>query len=191
MKKLLFLVVVLTLVATAVSAQPPVPYIGLFTDEFHSVWCASNPAPFYPVEMWVWCLPSERGMICAEFDISYPVNVIQSTVTLNPELGIIIPDPPYPEAFILCFVDCKWDWAWLFHQTLYVVDQTPTYIEIIKHPDPDIEHIRFANCEPGFPVEPCIKYTNMYLNYEPPDPECLGTATQDASWGAIKSMISE
>jgi hypothetical protein len=188
--KLIFLIVALHVVTGAAFAQPPMGYMGLFADESHSVWCATG-AGFYSVTMWVWCLPSERGMICADFAISYPVNVIPSTVTYNPELGIIIPDPPYPDGLSLCFQGCRWDWVWLFHRDLWVTDQTQTYIEIVKYPDPGVEHIQFANCEPGYPLERCIKYTNLYLNYEPSDPECIGTETMGASWGAIKSMINE
>ncbi len=184
---LLFLAV--SLIAAAAGAQlPHVGYIGLFTDDDHQSWCA-NGVGFYQVNMWVWCLPSERGMICAEFAISYPPNVIQSTLTWNPEIQWVI-DPPSPyEGISVCLPECKCDWFWLFYQQLWVIDAAPVYVEIIKHPDSYVENIQFANCEPGFPFEPVIKYTNLYINYDPAGPECSGTAAESASWGAIKSLV--
>lgn len=172
---------------SAAYAQPPIGYIGLFTDESHDVWCATGVG-FYPVEMWIWCLPSERGMICAEFQVCYPTNVIRSTMTWNePHIELAIGD--LLNGLSVCLQNCKTTWFWIAHQLLYVTDQTQSYASICPHPDVGV--YQFANCEPGYPTEQCIKYTNLYLNYEQPDPECMGTATRDASWGAIKSMIKE
>ncbi len=171
MKRWLLFSLTFLVIGSAASAElPPVGYIGLYVDDQHEYYCAEGVG-FYPVEMWVWCLPSERGMICPEFAIDYPVNVIQSTVTFHPDLGIIIDPPDAEEGISVCYQSCRWDWVWVFHQSLWVTDPTKTYIQIVPHPD--IGVYRFANCEPGYPTEPCIKLTNLYLNYGPDDPECI------------------
>jgi hypothetical protein len=185
MKKAILLAIALLLVSSAAFAQPPTGYIGLFNCSVHSSWCATGVG-FYPVQMYVWCLPSYFGQICAEFMVCYPVNVIQSTVTWNtPIISVQLGD--LATGLSVCYIVCQWDWHWIANQLIYVTDPTPTYVYICAHPGPGV--FQFANCEPGYPVEPCIKYTNLYLNYPLDSPECLGTATEDASWGAIKSMM--
>jgi hypothetical protein len=161
-------------------------YIGLFADELHSSWCATGVG-FYAVEMWIWCVPNVvEGTICSEFRVCYPANVIQSTVTWNDAI-ISVSLGDLPSGLSVCYIMCQWDWYWIAHQALWVTDPTMTIVYICVHPDTG--EYSFANCTPGYPMEPCIIYTNLYLNYGPAEPECLGTATQSASWGAIKSMI--
>jgi hypothetical protein len=187
MKKALLFAVALLLVASVANAQQsfPLGYIGLFTDDTHSAWCATGVG-FYPVEVWVLCLPGSLGQICAEFKVCNPVNVITSTITWNtPIISVTLGDPD--TGLSVCYIACQTDWHWIYHRLYYVTDPTQTYIYICAHPD--IGTFQFANCEPGYPIEPCTALTHMYLNYEPPAPECLGMGTEDASWGAIKSMV--
>ncbi len=187
MKKGVLLVLALLLIASPLMAQP-MKYIGLFIDELHNMWCATGVG-FYPVEMWIWCLPNDLGQICAEFAIAYPPNVIQSTVTDNTAL-ISVTLGSLPSGMSVCYVACQYDWHWNFHQLLYVTDPTKTIVEIIPHPDVGV--YQFATCEAGYPTRPCVKLTNLYINYEPGiDPECMGYATEEKSWGAIKSLFTE
>jgi len=172
-------------------SQAPVGYIGLFAGEHHGPWCVEGEG-FYPVEMWIWCLPSFNGQICSEFAISYPPNVIKSTFAANVAiLAVTLPGCIMCEdnicKFCCCYNSCQMDWHWMCHQLLYVTDQTPSYCEII--PNPDVGAYHFANCDDGYPFEPCIKYTNLYFNYSPGDPECSVTAVEVTSWGAIKSLF--
>ena len=183
MKKALLLTVALLFVAGVVNAQTG--YIGIFTGEDHSTWCASG-AGFYPVEIWIMCLPGVLGQICAEFMVCYPLNVIQSTTTWNtPLISVSLGD--LASGLSVCYVVCQYDWHWICHQLLYVTDPTQTMVYICVHPDVGV--YQFANCEPGYPTEPVCILSHLYLNYAPPDPECMGTATESASWGAIKSII--
>jgi hypothetical protein len=186
MKKLLLLAVTLLLIASVANAQlPPEGYIGLFTDDTHSVWCVDGVG-MYPVEMWIMCLPNFLGQMCAEFCIGYPPNVIQSTITQNVAV-VSVALGTLPGGMSVCYQACQWDWHWNFHQQLWVTTADETYVEILVHPDTG--ELSFANCEPGYPMEPAIPLTKLYLNLDPlTDPPCL-TGTEDASWGAIKSMI--
>jgi hypothetical protein len=193
MKKALLLMIVALMLSSAVHACPDCPppyrygYIGLYIDEGRMYWCASGVG-FYPVEMWIWCLPGENGQICAEFAISYPPNVIQSTTTKNlPLISVDMGD--LASGWSVCYIACQWSWHWPAHQLLYVTDPTKTHCEVVAHPG--VGAYQFANCEPGYPVEPCNILSHLFINYDVFDPECAGFATQEASWGAIKSLISE
>ena len=180
---------IIVLISLHCNAQAPIGYIGLFADESHTSWCVDGEG-FYPVEMWVFCLPSLNGQICSEFSISYPSNVITSTMTENHDilsiLGCFWDIPNSGDDASCCYRECQYQWHWVLHQLLYVTDQTPSYCEIAPHSDAGV--YQFANCLEGYPVEPCIKYTNLYINYNNSDPECTVTSVAEASWGAIKSL---
>ncbi len=188
MKKALLLAVALLLVASVASAQQsePLGYIGLFTGEDHSYWCASGTG-MYPVEVWILCLPGSLGQMCAEFMLCNPANVITSTVTWNTAL-ISVSLGDLDIGLSVCYVGCQTTWHWIAHRLYYVTDDAAqTKIEICPHPDTGV--YSFANCEDGYPMEPCVKLTHMYLNYTIEDEECQTMGTQSASWGAIKSMV--
>ena len=184
MKKVTLLAIALLVIAGAANAQTG--FIGLYTDETHSYWCAEGVG-FYPVNMWVMCLPGPLGQICAEFMICYPPIVIQSTTTWNTAL-ISVSLGDLASGLSVCYIVCQYDWNWIAHQLLYVTDSATKAMAVIC-PHPDVGVYQFSNCEPGYPLEPCTVLTNLYLNYAPTEPECQGTGTQDASWGAIKSMV--
>jgi hypothetical protein len=143
MRIVAFLSIWLCAVPISLYAQlPENPYIGLFADEGRSISCVTG-AGFYPVEMWIWCLPSWNGQMCAEFSIQYPGNVIQTTVTRNEsiisvELGSLV------DGMSVCYKECLSDWNWNYHQTLFVTNSDPSWIEVIPHPD--YGGVRFASC---------------------------------------------
>jgi hypothetical protein len=148
MKLFITVVLLVIVIAGAVYAQlPEVGYIGLYTDHpwrFDPSKSCVTGLGFYPVEMYIYCLPSNLGMLCAEFMLTYPDNVIQSTVTTNPEVSVTL--GTLDTGMSVCFVDCHWDWICPFHQSLWVIDQTPSWIEIVKHPDPMILCVQFYPC---------------------------------------------
>lgn len=181
MRKLL-MVAVCILVAGSVSAQPT-GYMGLYTDAARSTSCAYGVG-FYPVEMWIWNLPSGNGAICSEFMISYPVNVIRSTVTWNTGLiSVSLGEPG--SGLSVCYVACQYDWHWNLHQSLWVTDPTRTEVLIVAHPGVGV--YQFANCLPGYPVETPKILTKLLINASGDD--CTPFATTPSSWGAIKSLI--
>lgn len=51
---------------------------------------------------------------------SYPANVIQSTVTTNPSVSVTL--GTLDTGMSVCLVNCAWDWNWIFHQSLWVLD---------------------------------------------------------------------
>jgi hypothetical protein len=169
MRACVFLAVLLCFISPLRAQQSNPPgYIGLFTDETHSGWYVTG-TPLYPVEMYICCLPGNLGQICLEFSICYPDNVIKSTVTGNESL-ISVELGDLENGKSVCYTNCQHGWHWCYHQTLWVTDTEPTICEICPHPDLGV--YQFANCEDGYPVEPCIKYTNLYINqcYDYPPP---------------------
>jgi hypothetical protein len=96
-----------------------------------------------------------------------------------------------PDGMSACVLNCQWDWIWIFQQTLYVTSTEQTHLEIIKHPDPLIPAIQFSNCNPGYPEEPVVVFTHLFVNYEATEPECGEPGTKNSTWGAIKNMYKE
>ncbi|MBN1884095.1 MAG: hypothetical protein JW876_01060 [Candidatus Krumholzibacteriota bacterium] len=185
MKKLLLGAAILAVTATGANAMVPLGYMGLYADGERGSWCVTGVG-FYPVEMWIWALPGELGSICAEYMIAYPANVIQSTVTFHdPIISVALGN--IASGLSVCFTECRYDWYWIAHQLLYVTGPEKTAVRIVAHPDVGV--YQFANCTPGYPLEPLVILTNLYINYGFDDAECMGTAVEEASWGAIKSML--
>lgn len=182
MKKALLIGFAMLFVASAVSAAPNCcewGYIGLFADGGHSVCNVNAPAPFFPFTMWVWCMPSIRGMQAAEFMVAYPANVIGSTVTQNPLINVALGS--LNAGISVSFSECQATWQWTHQQSCFLMDMNANTIQIVAHPGSGV--YQFATCEIGFPLEPTTRLTHLYLNQN-----CV-YATQDASWGAIKSLF--
>ncbi len=155
-------------VPVTAESQYPYGYIGLFIDDHHGYWCVDGVG-MYSFEMWVWCLPGDKGQMCAEFAIDYPPNIIPSTITQNDEIiSVLLGD--LPSGISVCYNECQWGWHWNFHQTVFVTDPVKTICEIVPHPDVGI--YQFANCLEGYPTEPCKRLTALYVNYTYYDPEC-------------------
>ena len=195
MKRVLLLsLMVLFVTGTAFAQLPPRPYIGLFTSDAHDTWCAiGDPSPFYLVEMWIMCLPSVNGMLCAEFAISYPASsVITGSITSNTAI-ISVAQGDIATGMSVCYIACEYAWNWCFHQTFYVNGTDQVYAELVPHGAPQITQLQFASCEDDtYPLEEAVKFTNLYINYDPVTaPECQVTGTESKSWGAIKAMVGE
>jgi hypothetical protein len=179
MIRMLCIGAVVLLVAGGAGAQlPPEGFIGLFTDDSHSNWCTEG-IPMYPVEMWIWCLPSENGQMCAEFAVSYPSNVIQSTVNSNDAIiSVMLGD--LPNGVSVCYLTCQYEWNWPFHQTLYVTSDDETDVTIIPHLGVGL--YQFANCQPGYPTELCNIYSDLNINH------CELVSSRETTWGAVKAL---
>lgn len=182
MKIIVMIAAALLLISGIASAQnPQVGFMGLYVDENHSVCEVVNPGGFLPFNLWIWCMPSVNGQICAEFMITYPSNVITSTVTSNDAI-ISVTLGDLTSGMSVCYVECQWDWNWPFQQAMYLTDTAPTWIEIVPHPDIEPPTYQFANCETGYPTEDINIINQLALN------QSNVVAVEEASWGAIKSL---
>lgn len=189
MKKLLMCFVGLLFLSGAVAAQSPT--IGLFGDqdvppaEPYNSHCMTGIG-MWIFEMWIWCLPSPDGQMCAEFAISYPANTIQSTVTPNAAIvSVTLGD--LVNGMAVCYLTCQTTWNWCFHQQIYVTTTDATTIDIVGSPD-NGGYLLFADCTPGYPLSDAVNLCGMQLNVDPGDPGCA-TGNAEASWGAIKSLF--
>jgi hypothetical protein len=182
MKKIILIISALLLMSGVAAAQnPQVGFMGLFIDEIHSVCEVNNPGGFYPFTLWIWCMPSINGQICAEFMIIYPPNVISSTVTQNDAI-ISVTLGDLGNGMSVCYTGCQWGWNWPFRQAMYLTDTAPSWIGIGPHPDIDPPIYQFANCDPGYPTEDINIMNQLALNQP-----CV-VAVEETSWGAIKSL---
>jgi len=188
MKKLLMCLVGILVLSGAAAAQSPT--IGLFANQDvppappYNTHCATGVG-FWQFDMWIWCLPSPDGQMCAEFRIAYPANSIESTVTQNDAI-VSVTLGTLGEGMSVCYIGCQNTWNWCFHQAMFVTTAETTTIDIIGHPD-NGGFILFADCTPGYPLSEAVVLCGMQLNVDPGDPGCA-TGMADATWGAIKSL---
>ena len=180
MKKALLIGVAMLLVASAVSAGPDTGYIGLFADSGHSV-CSVTGTGFTPFTMWIWCLDEQPGLTAVEFAVSFPSGVIASTVTVNPlstvQLGTLTGGTS------VAFGTCQSDYVWTHQVACYLVGMTPDVIRIIADPTALPPAYLIATCALGNPLISPVIWSNLYVN------QACVVATQNASWGAIKSLF--
>ena len=104
--------------------------------------CVSGTG-FYSAEICIYCLPDENGLICIEFAVTYPENVIQSTITENDAI-ISVKMGSLADGMSVCFGECQTDWLWTFKQQLWVIDQEPSWVEIVPHPE--WGNVQYMNC---------------------------------------------
>jgi len=201
MKKALLICAVLLFISSVVLAQqlPPLGYIGLYADMedpgtapectvtdptpgARENWCITVAGEQFL--MWVWALPGENSMKCAEFAVSYPPSgIFAGTACLNPAQSVA--QGSLAGGLSICFTDCNYDWQWIAVQPIFVMAPTALVFEIIEHPTTFPAPIyQFANCLEDYPKEPCILFTNLYVNGD-----CGPIATEESSWGAIKDLF--
>jgi hypothetical protein len=165
LKRTLLTAFLILVVSTPAAAQNG--WLGLYAHDGHDIYAFCPKGGTYPIEMWIWCKPGDNGQICAEFSIDYPGNVIQSTVTWNyPIISVRLGD--LVNGLGVCYNECRYDWHWIAHQALWVLDPTPGIVRIADHPD--VGAYQIANCLPGYPVEQCYNWPNLYFN-DPCPPE--------------------
>lgn len=191
MKKCLLFALALLFVSSAVYAQPPVGYIGLFADDARSSWCAYGTTPYYPVTMYIFCLPSVNGQFCAEFAIDYTDDpgIIKAGVTNNSHVSVALGD--LATGMSVCFLTCQTDWHWAMSHSLFINTSSKREIRIVEHPGVVPPAVQFAYCPVGSPMEPCIILSSLFINSQATDPECLVLGNTPATWGAVKSLFAE
>lgn len=180
MKRLLIAALALAYLSVGLSAQALMPnaYAGLFVDQIHSGTAVYYVTPLTPFTMWIWWLPSEKGIMAVEFQIIYPSNVIGITVTVNPLVAAELGDLASGES--AAFGDCQMACVWTHQQACYLTDMSPSFIQIVAHPTGG--GLNVATCEAGHPIEAATALTPLYLNQSGP------IAAEPVSWGVIKGL---
>jgi hypothetical protein len=179
MRRLFMVVVALALAAGAASAStnPEQAYVAVLGDGEHTVWCVNPPANT-PFDVWIWWLPSVRGMMAATYNVALPANVIMTGVVANPNVQPALGCVGY---YCAVFTSCQMGWVWTHRFTCMVLPEgvgVPAVIRVA--PAPGAPSIEYANCEPGYPPEPVIlhNYLNLYF----------WDAVEPATWGSIKNL---
>lgn len=183
MKKVILLVAAMALMAGAVNAGP-IAYIGLYTDGGHNICSQTIPAPYAGFTTWIWVLPSDNGMMCAEFKLVAPAWMLSIGTTVNPAHSVALGAPYDATGVSICFSSCQTEWTWLYQLSqLPTVAGVPDFITIVERPDAGAYQL--ANCLPKYPLEPVTILNHLALN------QACVYANEDASWGAIKGMYNE
>ena len=172
------------IIATAIAIAVPagaVTYVGIYADENHTQ-CSLYPAPYNLVTLWVWVQPGDDGMMCVEYEIVTPYNVIDAATIVNPLAGYHIGDAIVPPGATVCFPSCWTDWIWIHQITCLVTDAGPSIVSLEPHGDLGV--IRATTCaEPEPQYEEMTKINDMFINQDC----CL--SSEESSWGAIKSIL--
>ena len=158
-------------------------YLGLFVDGSHSLDRHDIPEPYAYYTTWVWILPSDDGLRCAEFKLIQPAWNLCVKSTPNPLNSVILGFPYYDEGVSFCFGACQTDWVWLYQiQQLPLSAGVPGYIEIVKCPQS--YDVIISDCTRGYPIDPFKILNKLGLNQD------ALIHNDDASWGAIKDIYS-
>lgn len=164
MRHLLLVAALLCVLAPAGFAQAPIGEIGLYADASHESYCVSGTG-FYPVEMYVWARPTTPlGLMAVEFAIQYPANVAPGAITMSDSASVFLGNPQ--SGITIAFLDCQSDWLWVLHQTVYVMNQDPSWAVLVKDPT-ELYHpdVIGCDCSPGYPISPLEKLTNLCFNF--------------------------
>lgn len=175
MKKVLLAVAMLMLATPVFAADG---YVALYADANHSNCSVMNPGGFFPAEVWIWFFTPSLGVQAAEYKLTAPASVIVSTVTTNADITASLGD--VVGGISVAFGACQNGWVWTQHVTCYLTMTAPDFIRIEPRPAVGLQ---FASCELGFPIYPATVLNHLALNQG-----CV-VATENASWGAIKSLF--
>ncbi|MFA4947029.1 MAG: hypothetical protein WC674_00780 [Candidatus Krumholzibacteriia bacterium] len=188
MKKAMLLAAAVMFVAGSVLAElPPVGYIGVFKDATHDTAPGANvicPAQYGTFSAWIWILPPVNGLQAAEWAVSFPATTITTVTVQNPAIAVALGSLAAGISVAFAEGACQMDWAWTHQLTMMsLAAAVPCKIDIIKHPGTLPPAYQLATCALGYPIEPLIYLTPLYL--------CMdGTVgVQETNWGAIKSLF--
>jgi hypothetical protein len=139
-------------------------YIGIWADANH-VDCDVFPAIYTQFDAYVWCLPSSRGLIAAEFAVSFPAWVITLATAQHPNIAISLGSLMTGISVAFGEGNCQRNWVWLHRVTCMSLANTSGLISIIPHPAVQpVPAYQFASCEPGYPIESCTILSSLYVN---------------------------
>jgi len=188
MKRMVLIAMGLTLLAGSGFAQPypglpDTAYVGLFADVGRTVRSVNyvGPAPT-AFTMYLYWLPSKRGMLAAEFKISYPSNVIGGLITPDATLTIQLGTLSAGISIAWNQDSCQTDWVYSHRQACFLMSAAQTQIQLVENPAVlPFPAYQVGTC--GYVIEPVKRFTHLYLNWDG------GTAVESKSWGAIKNLF--
>lgn len=153
-----------TKVQLVISGDRPDALISLYLDLERSG-TSTKPGPYEMFDCYVWCLPSDNGMMCAEyalelwpmsddfacFTVEETINQDIVTVSLGNTQGGISE----------CFRECQYGWIWIM-KVSYLYISGGGLINVTN--DPAVPSILAANCLAGYPTETARAGTPLQIN---------------------------
>ncbi len=190
MKRMVLIALGLLLLAGSAFAQPypglpDTAYVGLFADVGRTVHSVTyGGTGFTPFTMYLFWLPSTRGLIAAEFKLAYPANVIGAAITSDATLTVQLGTLGAGISIAWNPDSCQTDWVYSHRQACFLTSALQTQIEVVANPAVlPFPAYQVATCELGYPIEPVRRFTHLYLNWDG------GVAVEPKSWGSIKSLF--
>lgn len=190
-------VLALSIFPVSIHAALPSYYaMGLYASADHTCFCwrPFGENAWARIEMWVWCLPSTKGLIGAEFKVRHVPGVSRvDDPVYNPDISVRLGD--IGTGVRVSFGTCQMDWAWICHEELWVRSSAQTQMVIVPHPQDG--SLGAASCEMGFPMYPFTALYPLYINTESAPMLCclqpleVVVGTESTTWGAIKELFTE
>jgi hypothetical protein len=213
-KSLLIVAAVMFVAGSAFAVNPPIGHIGIFRDATHYIGDRDDflssanttcPPVYGQFYAWIWVWPGLNGLHAAEFAAYFPPTISTLASVKNPQ--ITVERGALATGISIAFGEgsCQRDWVWLYALTLmnlapivpwtlppsYNYPPLPglpaMYVAIIPHPGTlPVPAYQAATCEAGYPIEPLVNWTPLWLCY---DPTSGPLGVEQTNWGAIKSLF--
>ncbi len=153
-----------TKVQLVLSSDRPDALISLYLDLGRSG-TSIKPGPYEMFDCYVWCLPSERGMMCVEYALEFMPTSDDFTCFAIEEIPnrdvVSVSFGNTRDGISECFSECRYDWTWVMKVT-YMYVSGGGLIEVTN--DPAVPSILAANCLAGYPTETARAGTPLQVN---------------------------
>lgn len=183
-KKLILSGIVVTCLLCASASANAQPHIALFTDA-QGTSCSTYHTPGgtqFEVYVLLFFMGTGEGIICADFRLITPGNVIIEALEINPGYASAAGNPLDATGIDFCFLECAMGYVsnWAYKLTCRTTDGRASYFSC--GPREGSEQMNAAVCSaPEGPRELLHGYIGVAVNAD-----CV--ATEESSWGAIKGM---
>lgn len=177
----LIILMVIALTPAAGSASDlPKAYIGLYSDAWHSD-CSAYFDDMDAFNLYVWVIPGTDGLKCVKFDLDYTymygaIGVMQTRI--NPDFRTTVSGDPWTGVTV-CVAPCQTGWTYIYKFVMFSSSRIVGMITI------NGETVQISTCEDGYPAAPLTILNYLALN------QPCEIATDNFSWGAIKSLYGE
>ncbi len=179
MKRILLVMVMVLLVSSVVSAQPPPQgYFGLFFDVNRVNWCYNGVGT---TTFYFFAIPNSDGLKCVELMTPLPAGFFMFGEVFHPDVLSPVMGS-LPAGLAACFGNCYYEWVQVLSGTLMIPNMDPA--EIMIDAFPLSPYPKILDClDPAHELE-AISWTSIYTNYV----VCPGYSSTESTWGAIKNM---
>jgi hypothetical protein len=178
MKKILLTIAAIALFAVPASAQ----VLSLWGDVDMTTCDYFGPG-FVLFDVYLVLEPPTEGAFAAEYQLLFPSNMLAQFTYPSTSIAIVKDAVTGPPGVSIGFDVCQYSPLVLYRFQMFPFSEVAGYITIIENTI--VNAIQIANCiEPYRPKMPCSVYNYFGFN------AACNIATEESSWGAIKSMMN-